>query len=94
MMLKCTPSLTNVLANGTNIIRLARELEKVGLISMDNKDSLTNTAIDADIRAAELVSMVITKVDHNSENFTTFLGVLKKDQATYEHILIKMEEGV
>ena len=86
-----TPNLKAALADDTNVIWLARELEKAGLIAGDQRKSL-ETSVDADIRAAELISMVTTKVGLHAENFTTFLDVLKKDEATYGHILAKMKE--
>ena len=92
-MLEHTPSLTNVLADGSNIVRLAGELVRAGLISKANERKMLNTAVDADIRAAELISMVTTKVDLNSQNFTTFLEALGKDQATYGDILTNMKKG-
>ena len=90
-MLEYIPALKNALADGTNVIRLARELEKAGLIMGDQRKSL-ETSVDAKIRATELISMVETKVGLNADNFTTFLDVLKKDEATYGHILAEMKE--
>ena len=90
-MLEYTPSLEDALADRTNATWLATELEKAGLIAEYQRKSL-ETSIDADTRAAELISMVTTKVDSNSENFTRFVDVLKKDKATYGHILAKMKD--
>ena len=90
-MLEYTLSLEDALADHTNITWLATELEKAGLITEDQRKSL-ETSVDADTRAAELISMVTTEVYYNSENFTTFRDVLKKDEATYGHILAKMKD--
>ena len=90
MMLEYPPSLKDALADRTNVTWLATELEKTGLITEDQR-KLLETSVDADTRAAELISMITTKVDSNSENFTRFLDVLKKDEATYGHILAKMK---
>ena len=90
-MLEYTPSLEDASADRTKAIWLATELEKTGLIMEDQKKSL-ETSVDADTRAAELISMVTTKVDSNSDNFTRFIDVLKKDEATYGHILAKMKD--
>jgi hypothetical protein len=90
-MLECTPSLVDALAaDDTKVTWLATELEKAGLITEDQRKSL-KTSIDADTRATVLISMVTTKVHCNSENFTTFLDVLKNDKATFGHILAKMK---
>ena len=65
---------------------------KAGLINKANERRMGNTAVDAEIRAAELVSMVTTKVDLNSKNFDTFMKVLEKDDATYGDIVIEMKK--
>jgi hypothetical protein len=92
MMLEYTPSLEDALAaDHTKVTWLATELEKAGLIAEKSLETIVETSVDADTRAAELISMVTTKVCYSSENFTTFLEVLKKDEATYEHILAKMK---
>ena len=90
MMLDYTPSLEDALADNMKVIWLATELEKAGLITEDQRKSL-ETSIDADIGAAELISMVATKVRCSSESFITFLDVLKTDEATFGHILTKMK---
>ena len=91
MMLEYTPSLKDALADCTNVTWLATELEKTGLITEDQRKSL-ETSVDADTRIAELIGMITTQVYCKSENFTTFLDVLKNDKATYGHILAKMKE--
>ena len=90
MMLEYVRSLEDALADDTKVIWLATELEKTGLITEDQRKSM-ETSIDADIKAAELISMIKDKVCYSSENFTTFLDVLRKDEATFGHILAKMK---
>ena len=90
MMLEYAPSLQDALADDLNVFRLATELEDAGLITMDQRRPVL-LIDDAKVAAAILISMVTTKVHCNSENFTTFLEVLKKDKATYGHILAKMK---
>ena len=90
MMLEYTPNLEDALADNMKVIWLATELEKAGLITEDQRTSL-ETSSDADIRAAKLIGLVRTKVRYSSESFTTFLDVLKKDEATFRHILAKMK---
>ena len=90
MMLEYASSLEDALIDDTKIIWLATDLEKARLITEDQRKSL-ETSIDADIRAAELINMVTAKVCYSSENFATFLDVLKKDEATFGHILTKMK---
>ena len=91
MMLESTPSLKDALADHTNITWLITELEKARFIVEDQRKSL-ETIVNADTRAAELISMVKNKVNSNSENFTSFCDVLKKDEATYGHVLAKMKD--
>ena len=91
MMLEYTLSLEDALADDTNVTWLATELEKTGFITEDQRKSL-ETSVDADIRAAELISMVKTEVRYSSEKFITFLDVLKKDEATFGHILAKVKD--
>jgi hypothetical protein len=89
MMSEYAPSLEDALAaDDTKVTWLATELEKTGL--KGQRKSL-ETGVDADTKAAELISMITNEVRYNSENFITFLDVLKKDEATFGHILTKME---
>ena len=94
MMLEYTPSLKDTLVDDGNLDILSQELEIAGLITGDQRRSLLTNIIfyDATIVAAILIGMVTIKVYCNSENFTTFLDVLKQDEATYGHILTKMKE--
>ena len=91
MILEYAPSLEDALANRTNITWLAIELEKAGLIMEYQRKSL-ETSVDSGTRAAKLISTIISEVCSDSENFTTFCDVLKKDEATYGHILAKMKD--
>ena len=90
-MLECAPSLKDTIARGTNATWLTRELEKVGLITRDQRGVLRQIS-DAKVEAPLLIGMVTIRVYCNSENFTTFLDVLKKDEATYGYILAQMKE--
>ena len=93
MMLIYAPSLEDALAYGTDedVDTLARQLVKAGLITNDERKSFRFFG-GAKATAAILIGMVTVKVHSNSDNFTTFLDVLKKDKETYGHILAKMEE--
>ena len=94
MMLEYAPSLEDALADDIDegVMRtLTRELEIAGLIT-ENQLMELRMVHDAKTTAAILIGLVTTKVYSNSENFTTFLDVLKKDEAIYGHILAKMKE--
>ena len=88
MMLEYTPSLWDALADHTKVTWLAVELENAGLITEDQRKSLETSQVDT---TAELVRMVTAKVRHSSKNFTTFLDVLKQDEATFGHVLARMK---
>ena len=91
-MVAVTPELTDLLADGTNVVRLSQELfgGEAQLISKSNNREMANLSVPADVRAAKLVGMVMTKVDLNSQNFYKFVKALKKDEVTYETILAKL----
>ena len=94
MMLECAPSLEDALADYIALDVLAMKLTQAGLITKDQMLHVLLVGIrDAKATAANiLIGMVTIKVYCNSENFTTFLDVLKKDEATYGHILAKMKD--
>ena len=90
-MLECTLNLKSRLNNHSKVIELAKELEKAGLITKDQLQSLFHNIFCEISAASILISMITTKVYCNSENFTILFDVLKKDEATYGHILAKMK---
>jgi hypothetical protein len=76
-MLEYAPSLVDALAaDDTNVTWLATELEKAGLITEYQRKSLE--------------ASMETSVDAGIRA-ATFLDVLKKDEATFGHILTKMK---
>ena len=87
-----TPCLTSIIADGMNVIVLAKELSKDGLINKSCERRMMNTAVDADIRAADLVGRIIAKVGLNSKNFDTFIKVLEKDEASYGEVLTNLRK--
>ena len=87
-MLEYAPSLEDALAHRGNIDTFATEIKKAGLITKHR----IRLFGDAKTTAAILIGMITIKVYSNSENFTTFLDVLRKHEATYGHILAKMKE--
>lgn len=89
-MVAVTPELTDLLADGTNVVTLSQELFRDQLISKSNNRAMANLSRQADVRAAELVGMVTTKVELDSKNFYIFVKALKKDEVTYKTILDKL----
>ena len=83
----------NTLAYDTDpdtIFTLAMKLQQAGLITEHQIGSSLSFG-DTKAIAAILIGLVTIKVYSNSENFNTFLNVLKEDEATYGHILAEME---
>ena len=85
-----TPKLTKLLSQGNNVISLSQRLLTAGLISDSNNSQMTNQFVDAQIRAANLVSMVNTKVELNSQNFQIFVKTLQDEEKTYTEILAEL----
>ena len=82
-----TAKLVNLLANGSNVVTLSQELQTAELINRANNREMANIHVASTVRAAQLVDMVTTKVQLNSQHYTTFVDILKKDTATYKDIL-------
>ena len=85
-----TAKLVDLLADDNNVVTLSQELKTAGLISKDNSRNMANVNVASTVRAANLVDMVTTKVQLNSQHYTTFVDILKKDRATYGDILKDM----
>ena len=86
-LLDVSAKLADLLADGNNVVTLSQELQTAGLISKANSRDMANVNVSATVRAANLIAMVMTKVELNSKHYATFVGILKKDTATYEEIL-------
>ena len=90
-LIEVTPALSALLTDG-NVIALSQKLLTAGLISRANNGQMMNHFVDAEIRAAKLVSMVTTKVELNKQNFYKFLEILKEEKDTYSPILDKLSK--
>ena len=66
------------------------ELLSVGLITNGQKEAARNGMIGASDRASDLVSLILNKVDQDSQNFYTFVEVLKGDLETFQTVLDHM----
>ena len=73
-----TGRLTDIVADSTNVVRLSQEFFEKGLISKSNNREMTNAHVSTEIRAAQLIGMVLTKVELNEKNFDTFVEILKR----------------
>ena len=65
----------------------SQELFERELISRSNNREMTNTHVLTEIRAAQLIGMVLTKVELNENNFDTFVKILRMDETTYGTIV-------
>lgn len=86
-LVSVTGKLTDIVADGTNVVGLSQELFEKGLISKSNNREMTNAHVSTVIRAAQLIGMVLTKVELNEKNFDTFVEILKEDETTYGTIV-------
>lgn len=82
---KATGKLTRVGKN--NITSLCVELFAKDLISADQQRRFRNTNVDALERAADLVQVLTDKVEENSANYYTIVGILGEDRTTFNDVL-------
>ena len=82
-----TARFTDILAHGSNVVTLSQALFGAGFVSSTNNIDMANAGIPPTVRAAQLVGMVMTKVDLNSRNYAKFVDILKMDTTTYGEIL-------
>ena len=82
-----TGRLTDTVADSTNVVRLSQEAFEKGLISKSNNREMANPHVSTDVRSAQLIGMILTKVELNEKNFDVFVEILRKDQTTYGTIV-------
>ena len=61
-----------------------------GLITNGQKAKAKNGMIDANDRASDLVSLILSKVEQDEKYFYTFVDVLKEDLDTFQTVLNHM----
>ena len=61
-----------------------------GLITNDQKDEARNDKISAKKRAADLVSLILNKVEQDTQNFKKLVVLLKQDLDTFDTVLKHM----
>ena len=89
-MLDCTPELRRSVE--PNLLSLCADLLAFRLINDDKEKSLRNKSVDEPDRAAELVSLVVHKVQENPSNYHVFMDILKKDERRYNTIISQLEK--
>ena len=80
------------LAVKDQLVDIGSKLVASELITPAQARSLRNTSNSVESRAADLVEYIQTKVQQNSQHYSTFIGVLEKDLAQYDDILKKLRE--
>ena len=85
---KSFPKLTAAIAGV--IGRISGELLAAGLITSGQKEKAGNSTRDASDRASDLVSLILSKIEQDSQNFYAFVDILKEDLDTFQPVLNHM----
>ena len=88
--LDCIPELR--LSVKADLSALSGELLAARLIHPEKESSLRNRNVDEADRAADLVSLVLGKIEEDSANYHVFVKILKKDQPQYKTVIELLEE--
>ena len=88
--LQCTSELVTALKNDLNL--LSGELSAASLITGDNATALTNQATDVTCRVGQLVGWIKDKVKLDSDNYRSFVRVLKQREDDHKEILKILDE--
>jgi hypothetical protein len=75
-----------------DLISIGGSLMACALISPDQYSKLRNRMFTESERAADLVGWIQDKVQGNSRNYHTFIGVLQQDTMQYSHALTTLQE--
>ena len=84
-IVQCTTELVTALKNDLN--PLSCELSAASLITGENATALTNQATDVTYRAGQLVGWIRDKVSLDTENYYSFVQVLKRRENDHKDIL-------
>ena len=85
----CIPALR--ISAQANIISLIGELFAAHIISIKKERALRNRKVEVDERAAELVDLVLLRVQEDRENFNKFMKILHKDKVQYWTVITTLE---
>lgn len=80
------------LAVRSNLVSVGGYLVSCGLISPDDYDSLRNRMHPESDRAADLVTLVLRKIQEDPGNYRKFVSVLERDRVQNNHILSKLNQ--
>ncbi len=74
-----------------NLTSLSGRLLSRNLISSESDAKLRNESKSEEVRAADLVSLVLDKVELNKENYRIFIDILRTSGAHFSDLLSKLE---
>ena len=80
------------LAVQPNLISLSGQLLSARLLNRDKEKSLRNRNVEEADRAADLVDLIIGKVEEDSKNYHKFIEILKRDKQ-YNTVTSKLDES-
>ena len=83
----CTPQLR--LSVKDDLLTLGGELLAARLISDENEETLRDRYVSERERAAKLVSLVLSKVQETSQNYHTFVDILKRQLSGQQYAVIQ-----
>ena len=72
------------------IVSVSEQLLAKDLITSNEKVKACNGMIEAKLRASDLVSSILNKVDLDTQNYEKFIGVPKQDLGTFRPVLEDM----
>ena len=75
-----------------SLVEIGSKLVASELITPIQARNIRNPNNPAELRAAELVGYIQTKVQQNPKHYGTFIDVLKEDQVQYDDILKKLKK--
>ena len=89
-IVQCNSELVTALKNDLNL--LSSELSAASLITGENATALTNQATDVTCRAGQLVGSIKDKIKLDSDNYRSFVRVLKQREDDHKEILKILDE--
>ena len=87
----CVPALR--ISAQANFIPLSGELLAARIISVEKERALRDRDVNIDERAADLVDLVLLKVQEDLKNFREFMNILYNDRDQYKTVIAKLESA-
>ena len=77
--------------NNISLISLIFKLTSLGLISIEQGRAIRNRYVGIEEQAADLIDIIINKIEENEANYRTFITVLRDSGATYKDVIRNLE---